>query len=114
MPPASSSAPTSAPWALRCCSRTSTAPLPSPACPTPGRGPAGGAGGAPALLGPRHGPVAVYGLPYLEPETVRERWRLTTASHEAALTEAVSRVRADLSARPTGTPPAAAAHAAVA
>ncbi len=43
-----------------------------------------------------HGPVAVYGLPYLDPDALREPWSLPGRSHEAALTEAMRRVRADL------------------
>src|SRR5205814_836822 len=40
--------------------------------------------------------VAVYGIPYLEPELVRTPWDLAERSHEAALTEAMARVRSDL------------------
>ena len=56
--------------------------------------------GHPVLLGDRHGPVAVYGLPYLDPDVVREPWGLAARSHEAALVEAMRRVRADLAMRP--------------
>lgn len=56
--------------------------------------------GVPVLLEDRHGPVAVHGLPYLEPDAVRGAWQLPARSHEAALTEAMRRVRADLDARP--------------
>src|SRR4051795_7358058 len=52
--------------------------------------------GHPVLLGDEHGPVAVHGLPYLDPDVVREPWGLATRSHEAALLEAMRRVRADL------------------
>src|SRR5687768_15500609 len=41
--------------------------------------------GSPVLLDDAHGPVAVYGLPYLEPDAVRGPWRLAARSHEAAL-----------------------------
>ena len=54
----------------------------------------------PVLLEDEHGPVAIYGLPYLDPDTVREPWQLSTRSHAAALGEAMRRVRTDLSSRP--------------
>jgi DNA repair protein SbcD/Mre11 len=56
--------------------------------------------GVPVLLGDAHGPVAVYGIPYLEPDAVRSAWDLPARSHEAALTAAMSRVEADLARRP--------------
>ena len=56
--------------------------------------------GTPVLLDDAHGPVAVHGLPYLDPDAVREPWGLAGRSHEAALTEAMRRVRADLAGRP--------------
>ena len=56
--------------------------------------------GTPVLLEDDHGPVAIHGLPYLDPESVREPWSLPVRSHEATLTEAMRRVRADLDARP--------------
>ena len=56
--------------------------------------------GTPVLLEDEHGPVAVYGLPYLEPDAVRGPWQLSARSHEAALAEAMRRVRADLDGRP--------------
>src|SRR5690349_24827668 len=56
--------------------------------------------GDPVLLEDAHGPVAVYGIPYLEPDAVRSSWRLTERSHAAALGEAMTRVRADLDGRP--------------
>jgi exonuclease SbcD len=56
--------------------------------------------GTPVLLEDRHGPVAVYGLPYLDPDTLREPWGLPRRSHETALREAMSRVRHDLARRP--------------
>jgi exonuclease SbcD len=56
--------------------------------------------GTPVLLEDRHGPVAVYGLPYLDPDTLREPWGLPRRSHETALREAMSRVRHDLVRRP--------------
>src|SRR5215470_4471071 len=48
--------------------------------------------GAPVLLEDAHGPVAVYGIPYLDPDSVREPWSLGARSHEGALTEAMRRV----------------------
>ena len=53
----------------------------------------------PVMLADEHGPVAVYGLPYLDPDTVREAWQLPARSHAAALGEAMRRVRTDLSGR---------------
>lgn len=60
-----------------------------------------GSVGAPVLLDDEHGTVAVYGLPYLDPDAVREPWGLTARSHEAALTEAMRRVNADRATRRT-------------
>jgi DNA repair protein SbcD/Mre11 len=56
--------------------------------------------GAPVLLEDAHGPVAIHGLPYLEPDAVRGPWGLSARTHEAALTEAMARVHADLDQRP--------------
>ena len=61
-----------------------------------------------------HGPVAVYGLPYLDPHAVADPWRLPRRSHQAALEEAMGRVRADLARRPAGTRSVVLAHAFVA
>lgn len=55
--------------------------------------------GTPVLLDDEHGTVAVYGLPYLDPDAVREPWGLGARSHEAALTEAMRRVNADRAGR---------------
>lgn len=66
--------------------------------------------GEPVLLDDDHGPVAVYGIPYLEPELVREPWELDERSHTAALTHAMDRIRTDLAARP-GTRSIVLAHA---
>ena len=68
----------------------------------------------PILLEDRHGPVAVYGLPYLDPQLLREPWQLPARSHEAALSEAMRRVRADLDRRPAVTRSVVLAHAFVA
>jgi exonuclease SbcD len=55
----------------------------------------------PVLLSDEHGEVAIYGLPFLEPEVARFELGLPTArSHEAVLAEAMDRVRADLFLRP--------------
>src|SRR6478609_5400280 len=67
--------------------------------------------GTPVLLGDQHGTVAVYGLPYLDPDAVREPWQLPARSHEAALDEAMRRVRADRSRRAAGTRSVVLAHA---
>ncbi|MGN6251613.1 MAG: exonuclease SbcCD subunit D [Marmoricola sp.] len=56
--------------------------------------------GTPVLLEDHHGPVAVYGLPYLDPDLTRRAWDLPTRSHHAALAAAMTRVRTDLAARP--------------
>ncbi|MCY7395001.1 MAG: exonuclease SbcCD subunit D [Nocardioides sp.] len=72
-----------------------------------------GAVGTPVLVHDAHGPVAVHGLPYLDPDVVREPWGLPVRSHEAALGAAMSRVRADLARRP-GTRSVVLAHAFVA
>ena len=70
--------------------------------------------GTPVLLGDDHGPVAVHGLPYLDPDHLRAAWELPGRSHEETLTEAMRRVRADLGARPRGTRSVVMAHAFVA
>jgi exonuclease SbcD len=70
--------------------------------------------GTPVVVEDRHGPIAVYGLPYLDPEHLREPWGLARRSHEAALGEAVRRVHADLDGRPGHTRSVVMAHAFVA
>jgi len=70
--------------------------------------------GSPVLIGDDHGPVAVYGIPYLDPHAVAEPWRLSGRTHEAALTEAMVRVRHDLEQQPAGTRSVVLAHAFVA
>ncbi len=70
--------------------------------------------GTPVLLEDGHGPVAVYGLPYLDPDHLREPWALPARSHQAALAEALRRVRADLADRPAATRSVVMAHAFVA
>jgi exonuclease SbcD len=67
--------------------------------------------GAPVLLTDVHGPVAVYGLPYLEPALTGETLGAERRSHTAVLTAAMDRVRADLATRPAGTRAVVLAHA---
>jgi exonuclease SbcD len=69
--------------------------------------------GTPVVLDDEHGPVAVHGLPYLEPDAVRAPWQLASRSHEAALTAAMERVHADLASR-SGVRSVVMAHAFVA
>jgi DNA repair protein SbcD/Mre11 len=65
----------------------------------------------PAVLADRHGEVAVYGLPYLEPALTREEFGAVRADHTAVLGAAMDRVRADLAERPAGTRAVVLAHA---
>ncbi|MFE6746096.1 exonuclease SbcCD subunit D [Kitasatospora purpeofusca] len=65
----------------------------------------------PAVLHDAHGPVAFYGLPYLEPFLTREEMAADKPTHEAVLDAAMDRVRADLAARPAGTRSVVLAHA---
>lgn len=54
----------------------------------------------PVMLADEHGPVALYGVPYLEPEPARQQLRLDgQCDHTAVLTEAMRRVRTDLATR---------------
>lgn len=68
----------------------------------------------PVVLADAHGPVALYGLPYLEPALVREEFAVERAGHTEVLSAAMERVRADLAARPAGTRSVVLAHAFVA
>ncbi|MET9802887.1 exonuclease SbcCD subunit D [Streptomyces sp. NPDC006368] len=70
--------------------------------------------GTPVVLADAHGDVALYGLPYLEPALVRDELGASKAGHEAVLTAAMRRVRADLAERPPGTRSVVLAHAFVA
>ncbi|HWE90126.1 MAG TPA: exonuclease SbcCD subunit D [Pseudonocardiaceae bacterium] len=55
---------------------------------------------APVLLADRHGPVAFYGIPYLEPDLAGQALEVPGArGHRAVLAEAMSRVRIDLAER---------------
>ncbi|MFE0704145.1 exonuclease SbcCD subunit D [Streptomyces sp. NPDC058872] len=67
--------------------------------------------GTPVVLSDAHGEVALYGLPYLEPALVRERLGAEKTGHEAVLSAAMDRVRADLARRPAGTRSVVLAHA---
>lgn len=64
----------------------------------------------PVVLADAHGPVAIYGLPFLEPDTARHTLGVEGRGHVAVLTAAMDRVRADAAARP-GTRTVVAAHA---
>ncbi len=68
----------------------------------------------PIMLEDGHGPVAVYAIPYLEPDVLKHAWDLPKRSHHAALSEAMRRIRADLAGRPSGTRSVVLAHAFVA
>jgi exonuclease SbcD len=73
----------------------------------------------PVVVDDAHGPVAFYGLPYLDPDTVRHALAPGGAdeplarSHEAVVGAALDRIRADLATRP-GTRSVVVAHAFVA
>ncbi|WP_040338443.1 exonuclease SbcCD subunit D [Candidatus Blastococcus massiliensis] len=59
----------------------------------------------PVLLSDEHGDVAVYGIPYLEPEVARHELGLDAKAegargHQGVLTAAMDRIRADLFLRP--------------
>ncbi|MEE2035716.1 exonuclease SbcCD subunit D [Nocardiopsis sp. CT-R113] len=56
--------------------------------------------GSPVLIDDEHGPVAFYGIPYLEPEIARHHWNLPERGHTAAVGHAMDLVRADLAERP--------------
>jgi exonuclease SbcD len=67
--------------------------------------------GDPVVIADPYGDVAFYGIPYLEPDLIREPWGLAARSHQAALDEAMRRIRADLAGRSTTTRSVAMAHA---
>jgi exonuclease SbcD len=65
----------------------------------------------PVLISDAHGDVAIYGLPFLEPEVARHELGVPDArSHAGVLAAAMDRVRADLFLRP-GTRSVVLAHA---
>lgn len=66
--------------------------------------------GTPVMVGN----VAVYPIPYLEPDVVRAELGCEQRSHEAVLTAAMARIRTDLDGRPAGTRAVVMAHAFVA
>jgi DNA repair protein SbcD/Mre11 len=68
----------------------------------------------PVLMGDAHGDVAVYGIPYLEPDVVRDELACEGRGHAAVLGAAMAAVRGDLAARPPGTRGVVLAHALVA
>lgn len=70
--------------------------------------------GTPVVLGDEHGDVAFHALPYLDPSALLEPWSLPRRSHEAALAEAMTRVRRDLATRSAATRSVVLAHAFVA
>ncbi|MDF2434965.1 MAG: repair protein SbcD/Mre11, partial [Mucilaginibacter sp.] len=65
----------------------------------------------PVVLLDEHGPVAFYGLPYLEPGLVHTTLAAERPSHQAVLSAAMDRVRADLAGQPAGTRSVVLAHA---
>jgi exonuclease SbcD len=68
--------------------------------------------GEPVELADTDGPVAVYPLPYLEPDLARGLWELPSpAGHQDVLAAALGEVRADLARRPAGTRSIVLAHA---
>ena len=66
---------------------------------------------SPVLLDDAHGTVALYGIPYLEPEVARHALGVTERGHAAVLTEAMNRIRTDLASRAPGTRSVVLAHA---
>ncbi|WP_103503274.1 exonuclease SbcCD subunit D [Streptomyces sp. SM14] len=67
--------------------------------------------GTPVVLADQHGPVALYGIPYLEPALTREEFGTDRAGHREVLSAATDRIRADLATRPPGTRSVVLAHA---
>ncbi len=67
--------------------------------------------GTPVLVETGDTSLAVYGIPYLEPDAVREPWQLAERTHAAALGAAMQRIRADLDTRSDGTRSLVMAHA---
>ena len=66
----------------------------------------------PVLFEDAHGPVAIYGIPYLEPDVARQSMGVPEArGHAGVLGEAMSRIRADLADRPAGTRSVVLSHA---
>jgi exonuclease SbcD len=66
----------------------------------------------PVLLADKAGIVAVYGIPYLEPEVARITLGVPDRrGHQGVMTAAMDLIRADLAGRPAGTRSVVAAHA---
>lgn len=53
----------------------------------------------PVVLTDEHGPVALYGIPYLEPEPARHAMGIDAAGHAGVLAAAMHRIRTDLAGR---------------
>ena len=53
----------------------------------------------PVVLTDEHGPVALYGIPYLEPEPARHAMGIEAAGHAGVLAAAMHRIRTDLAGR---------------
>jgi len=70
--------------------------------------------GHPVVVADAHGDVAIYPLPYLEPELTWSAVGADAPRHEAVLTAAMAAVRADADRRPATTRSIAIAHAFVA
>jgi DNA repair protein SbcD/Mre11 len=68
----------------------------------------------PIVLDDTHGPVAVYAVPYLEPDLVRDAIGADDRSHAAVLRAAMQGIRADLARRPKDTRSVVLTHAFVA
>lgn len=66
----------------------------------------------PVMLADAHGPIAIYALPYLEPELARTALGIAgRPGHQAVMSAAMDLVRADLASRAPGTRSVVAAHA---
>ena len=59
---------------------------------------------SPVVIDDEHGQVAVYGIPYLEPDVLTRRWSLPARSHHAVMQHATERIRADLARRQAARP----------
>ncbi len=66
---------------------------------------------APVLFTDAHGPVAVYPIPYLEPELTWAALDAVGPRHDAVLVAAMDQVRADIATRESGTRTVVVAHA---
>ncbi|UVS77038.1 exonuclease SbcCD subunit D [Actinokineospora sp. UTMC 2448] len=66
----------------------------------------------PVVMADRHGPVALYGIPYLEPDPARAVFGdPELKGHSGVLGEAMRRIRVDLADQPEGTRSVVLAHA---